>query len=76
MWSKGHVNKIGTFLKQQLGNQAIIAVQNPVQLSEFSEPEPDIAILKYQADFLYHTTSTSSGGYYINRSFFKYRGFR
>lgn len=47
----GHVNRIDAFLKQQLGNQAIVAVQNPVQLSDFSEPEPDIAILKYQPDF-------------------------
>ena len=47
----GHVNRIDAFLKQQLGKQAIIAIQNPVQLSEFSEPEPDIAILNYQSDY-------------------------
>lgn len=34
-----------------LGDLAIISVQNPVVLNEFSEPEPDLAILKWRDDF-------------------------
>ena len=34
-----------------LGDLAIISVHNPVVLNEFSEPEPDLAILKWRDDF-------------------------
>ena len=34
-----------------LGDFAIISVHNPVVLNEFSEPEPDLAILKRRDDF-------------------------
>jgi Uma2 family endonuclease len=33
------------------GDQAILAVQDPVRLSEFSEPEPDVALLRPRRDF-------------------------
>ena len=29
----------------------IVAIHNPVRLDEFSEPEPDVALLKYRSDF-------------------------
>ena len=47
----GHVNRINTLLNQQLSGRAIVSVQNPVHLSDFSEPEPDISILKLRDDF-------------------------
>jgi hypothetical protein len=34
-----------------LGNQAIVSVQDPVQLNEYNEPQPDVAILKFSPDF-------------------------
>lgn len=34
-----------------LGDRAIVSVQDPIVLSDFSEPEPDIAILKPRDDF-------------------------
>lgn len=46
-----YVNRINALLNQHLGGQAIISVQNPIQLNDFSEPEPDIAILKLKDDF-------------------------
>jgi Uma2 family endonuclease len=33
-------------LRQQLGNAALIRTQDPVVLDDFSEPEPDLAIVK------------------------------
>jgi Uma2 family endonuclease len=38
----GRTNKL---LQNRLGNQAWIAVQDPVKLNERSEPEPDIAVV-------------------------------
>jgi Uma2 family endonuclease len=34
-----------------LGGRALINVQNPVELDEISEPQPDIALLKPRTDF-------------------------
>jgi Uma2 family endonuclease len=35
----------------RLGDRIILAPQNPVRLSQRSEPQPDIAVLKPRADF-------------------------
>lgn len=40
------VNTLAELLHEALGRSVIISVQNPVQLNNQSEPEPDIAILK------------------------------
>ncbi len=34
-----------------IGNRAIVSVQDPVQVGEFSEPEPDLALLRWRDDF-------------------------
>lgn len=47
----GSVNRVNWNLTNLLGNRAIVAVQNPILLNDFSEPQPDIAILKPRADF-------------------------
>lgn len=39
-------------LENRLGNQALVRVQEPVQLDDFSEPEPDIAVVRF--DPLYY----------------------
>lgn len=36
---------------RQAGSQAIVSVQSPVRLSEHSEPEPDIALLRPRVDY-------------------------
>ena len=46
----GKVNRLSNFIIAKLNLRAIVAVQNPVILSEFSEPQPDIAILKNRED--------------------------
>lgn len=39
------VMRLTSLLSRQLGNQAIVSVQNPVQLDERSELYPDVAVL-------------------------------
>lgn len=45
------VSRLNRLLQSIRKLEAIVAVQNPVRLSEFSEPVPDIALLKPRKDF-------------------------
>jgi Uma2 family endonuclease len=47
----GSVNRASAFLNRQLGDTVIVSVQNPVRLNDFSEPQPDLALLKPRKDF-------------------------
>lgn len=40
------VSRLSALLLKSLENQALIRFQDPIQLDDFSEPEPDIAIVK------------------------------
>ena len=46
----GFVTRLSRVLINKIADQAIVTIQNPIYLNEFSEPEPDIAILKARAD--------------------------
>lgn len=45
------VNRLVRVLTQKLGDRVILSPQNPIELSDRSEPEPDIALLKPRTDF-------------------------
>ncbi len=45
------VARLIRLLQSLTGQTTILWVQNPVRLSDFSEPEPDVALLKYRDDF-------------------------
>lgn len=45
------VSRLNHLLQSRLQGRAIVSVQNPVRLSEYSEPQPDIAVLKFRSDF-------------------------
>ncbi len=47
----GVVNALNRLLNRLLGDQAIVTVQNPITIHEFSEPEPDLVIAKFREDF-------------------------
>src|SRR4051794_13351848 len=47
----GGVNRLNQVLVVRLVGQAVIAPQNPVRLVEHNEPQPDLAILRFRADF-------------------------
>ena len=44
------VRRMERVLHQALGDAAAISVQNPVHLDDHSEPEPDIALLRFRED--------------------------
>jgi Uma2 family endonuclease len=45
------VNRLNNLLIQLLGKRVIVAIQNPVELDDSSEPQPDVALLKPRDDF-------------------------
>lgn len=47
----GNLDRLVRFLTLLLKESAIVRPQNPVRLSNISEPEPDIAILRPREDF-------------------------
>jgi len=40
-------------LNKEINDQAIVSVQNPVRLSDWSEPQPDMMLLKPRSDYYY-----------------------
>lgn len=59
-WHAGVVNRLAALLMQRLGSSAVVAVQNPVRLGQFDEPEPDIAVLRARNDFYAESHPTPS----------------
>ncbi len=45
------VNFLSWSLNRKVGDAAIVSTQNPVRLNDFSEPQPDVALLRLRADF-------------------------
>ena len=46
----GCVNRLSRLFVRRAGDAAVVAVQNPVIISNLSVPQPDLAILKFRAD--------------------------
>ena len=47
----GAVKRSSAFLNRVLGDAVIVSVQDPIHLNDFSEPQPDLALLKPRRDF-------------------------
>ncbi|MCI2429873.1 Uma2 family endonuclease [Candidatus Acetothermia bacterium] len=45
------VSRLNYVLQSRVQDRAIVSVQNPVRLSEHSEPQPDLTLLRPRADF-------------------------
>ena len=45
------INRLNWILNRKCGDKAIISVQNAVIISEISEPEPDVTVLRFREDF-------------------------
>ena len=45
------VNRANALFSSQLPGHAIISVENPVRLSDYTEPQPDVVLLKPRADY-------------------------
>lgn len=48
------VKRLNTLLNRLLPDTVILSVQDPIQLDDYSEPQPDLAVLQYRADFYTH----------------------
>jgi len=46
----GSVNRGTRLFIEAFSNRAVVSVQNPLQLNNYTEPEPDIVVLKPRAD--------------------------
>ncbi len=47
----GTVNLLGSILLNAVRNEVIVSIQNPIRLDDYSEPQPDLAVLRRKADF-------------------------
>ena len=45
------VKRLNHLLMKKLGDQVIVGVQDPIQLEDNSEPQPDLVLLKPRSDF-------------------------
>jgi Uma2 family endonuclease len=45
------VNKLNDLLVHAVAGRAVVSIQNPVVLSELSEPQPDLAVLRFRDDY-------------------------
>lgn len=45
------VNGLARFFFSQVGDRAMVSVQNPIRLGEVSEPQPDLALLPRPDDY-------------------------
>jgi Uma2 family endonuclease len=45
------VNRLNKLLTRQVGDDAIVSIQNSVQLNDYTEPQPDVALLSPRDDY-------------------------
>jgi Uma2 family endonuclease len=45
------VKRLNALMSRQIADKAIISVQDPIQLTDYTEPQPDIAVLRPREDF-------------------------
>jgi Uma2 family endonuclease len=45
------VTRLDTLFHQEVGGDAIVWVQNPIRLDDYSEPEPDLTLVRPRNDF-------------------------
>jgi Uma2 family endonuclease len=45
------VKRLNTILSKLIPATAIVSIQDPIHLSDYTEPQPDVALLHYRADF-------------------------
>ena len=55
----GCVDAVSEMLKDFLNRQAIVRTQNPIVLKDFSEPQPDVCLLKRREDFYRQISATA-----------------
>jgi Uma2 family endonuclease len=56
----GCIDAVAEMLKDFLNKQVIVRTQNPIVLNDFSEPQPDVCLLKRRADFYRSVNATAA----------------
>jgi Uma2 family endonuclease len=54
------VNRLNMLLSRQAGQLSIVSVQNPIVVGDYSEPEPDVAVLRMRDDYYSRELPTAS----------------
>ena len=54
------VNRLNALMNRQVGDHTIVSVQNLIQLNDYTEPQPDLAVLRARDDFYLHALPLSS----------------
>ena len=52
------VKFLSRFMNRAVGDLALVSTQDPIRLDEFSEPQPDVALLRLRDDFYRHAHPT------------------
>lgn len=52
------VKFLSRFLNRQFGDALLVSTQDPIRLDDFSEPQPDVALLRWRDDFYRHALPT------------------
>jgi Uma2 family endonuclease len=47
----GYLKKVAELLFEQLHRRALLSIQDPVHLDQYSEPQPDLALLRPRRDY-------------------------
>lgn len=55
----GCVNRLNALFSDRVGKLAIVSIQNLIHIDDYSEPEPDVALLKPRADFYSQSLATA-----------------
>src|SRR5690349_7016517 len=55
----GTIDRSSTLLNRKLRDTVIVRVQSPIRLNDFSEPQPDLALLKPRKDFYTNSHPTA-----------------
>ena len=56
----GGVNRLTALFTSLLGSRAVVSVQNPVTLGKYSEPQPDLVLLRFRDDYYVSALPTPS----------------
>ena len=45
------VNRLNAVLAAKFQGQSVVAIQNPIQLDDYNEPQPDVSVLRFRDDY-------------------------
>jgi Uma2 family endonuclease len=45
------INRLNRIFSRRCGDEVIVSIQNAITISDISEPEPDVTLLRFQEDF-------------------------